>query len=76
VHFKDDEWDVETAVTGEEAKQLTASGFTKFDEFQSITSSENPKESTNTEGYTLNTVGYGLIPFPQHDEELKPNQTN
>ena len=43
VHFKDDEFDVATATTVEEAKQLAASGFEKFDEFQSIHIFRKPK---------------------------------
>jgi integrase len=48
VHFKDDEFDVATATTVEEAKQLAASGFQKFDEFQNIHIFRKPKRFNTT----------------------------
>jgi integrase len=43
VHFKDDEYDVATATTVEEAKQLAGAGFEKFDEFHTIHIFRKPK---------------------------------
>ncbi len=43
IHFKDDEFDVATATTVEEAKQLAAVGFEKFDEVQGIHVYRKPK---------------------------------
>jgi hypothetical protein len=43
VHFKDDEFDVATATTVDEAKQLASLGYEKFDEFQGIHIFRKPK---------------------------------
>jgi integrase len=43
VHFKNDEYDVATATSVDEAKQLAATGFEKFDELQGIHIFRKPK---------------------------------
>jgi integrase len=43
VHFKDDEFEVATATSVDEAKQLASSGYEKFDEFQGIHIFRKPK---------------------------------
>ncbi len=43
VHFKDDEFEVATATTVDEAKQLGTAGFEKFDEFNGIHLFRKPK---------------------------------
>lgn len=47
INFKDDEFEVATATTVEEAKQLATAGFEKFDEFQGIHIFRKPKRFAN-----------------------------
>ena len=46
IHFKDDEFEVATATTVEEIKELAAAGFDKVDEFQGIHVFRKPKRFT------------------------------
>jgi hypothetical protein len=43
INFKDDEFDVATATTVEEVKQLATEGFEKFDEINNIHIFRRPK---------------------------------
>jgi hypothetical protein len=43
VHFKDDEFEVGTATTVEEAENLGKAGFQKFDEFSGVHLYRRPK---------------------------------
>ena len=43
LNFKDDEFDVATATTVEEIKQLATAGFEKFDEYNNIHIFRRPK---------------------------------
>jgi integrase len=67
IHFKDDEFDVATANTAEEAKQLAAEGFEKFDEFQGIHIYRRPKRF-QTLGFASPKSGF-LAP---HSDSLIP----
>ena len=44
LQFKDDDWDVATATSVEEIKQLASLGYQKFDEFQSVHVFRKPKK--------------------------------
>jgi hypothetical protein len=54
VKFKDNEFDVATATTVEEIKQLAAAGFEKFDELQGIHVFRRPKRFANIDVSTQN----------------------
>jgi hypothetical protein len=44
IQFKDEDYDVATATTVEEVKQLASAGFEKFDEMNSIHVFRRPKK--------------------------------
>jgi integrase len=60
VSFKDNEFDVATATTIEEAKQLAAAGFEKFDELQGIHIYRRPKRFGGDSGINAADKGINL----------------
>ena len=60
VSFKDDEFDVATATTIEEVKQLAAVGFEKFDELQGIHIYRRPKRFSGDSGINATDRGINL----------------